>query len=235
MSRNLLQDMVRVKNSVSPRERSVRDVSPNEDREKEKEKIPSQTKENNKKSKFRIYFVALFSVVFLLFALSFLFSKAKITIVPKTEEMSLNENLSAVKGGNAALGLSFDLVVISGEESKTVPGGEEKDVAIPAQGTVLIYNSYSASVQNLDIDTRLEGSNGKIYKTVKKITVPGRISENKPGSVEVGIYGAETGEGYNSAPLDFKIFGFKGTPKYDKFYARSKGEITGGFKGKSPV
>ena len=222
MSRNLLQDMVRVKSPVARRETQSN---------------PYETKQNKKgkESKYRIYFVALISVVFLLFALSFLFSGAKIVITPKIREIPLNsENLSAAKDPNIP-GLSFDLVVISGEENKTIQGGEEKEVEISAKGVVLIYNSYSSSSQVLDINTRLEGSNGKIYKTDKKITVPGMTKDGKAGSVEVGIYGADTGEEYNSTPLDFKIFGFKNTPKYSKFYGRSKGEITGGFKGKSPI
>ncbi|MFA5095124.1 MAG: hypothetical protein WC447_00470 [Candidatus Paceibacterota bacterium] len=237
MPRNLLQDMVKVKNPrptfIKGRERPVRntfDVTSLG----EKEKVPSEKKPSNKGPKYRIYFVALISVVFLLFALSFLFSKAKITIIPEVKEIPLsNENLSAVKDLSTQ-DLSFDLVMIPGEENKTIQGGEVKEVAIAATGTVMIYNAYSSSPQNLDIDTRLEGSNGKIYKTNKKITVPGMVKD-KPGSVEVGIYGAGPGEEYNSAPLDFKIFGFKGTPKYSKFYGRSKGEITGGFTGKSPV
>ena len=46
--------------------------------------------------------------------------------------------------------------------------------------------------------------------------------DGKPGSVEVGIYGSSAGPEYNSIPIDFKIFGFKNTPKYAKIYARSK-------------
>jgi len=235
MPRNLLQDMVRktpAKKGMIQREKpayhtfNVADAGG--------EKIPDKTKQNNKGSKYRLYFVALISVIFLLFALSFLFSSAKVVVTPKVKEIPLNENLSATKDSNTS-SLSFDLVVISGEENKIIQGGEVKDVVVAAKGTVLIYNTYSSSSQTLDIDTRLEGSNGKIYKTSKKITVPGMTKDNKPGSVEVGIYGAETGEEYNSVPLDFKIFGFRGTPKYSKFYARSKGEITGGFKGKAPV
>ena len=185
------------------------------------------------RSKYRIYLVALISIVFLLFALSFLFSGAKIILVPKVRDIPVKENLSATKDGNLP-GLSFDLVVISGEESKTIEGGEMKEVSIVASGSVVIYNSYSSSSQNLDVDTRLEGSNGKIYKTNKKITIPGMTKDGKPGSAEVGIYGGVAGPEYNSTPLDFKIIGFKGTPKYAKFYARSKGEIVGGFKGMSP-
>jgi len=219
--------MVRVKTSI--RERPTSQFTGGG-----KEKIPDDIKKNSKGSKYRIYFVALISVIFLLFALSFLFSGAKITVIPKVKDVSLNTSLSAIKNSNTE-SFSFDLVVISGEEKKVIQGGEEKDVAVAAQGIVLIYNSFSSSPQTLDIDTRLEGSNGKIYKTNKKIVVPGITKDDKPGSVEVGIYGAGTGDEYNSTPLDFKIFGFKGTPKYSKFYARSKGDITGGFKGKSSL
>ena len=232
MPRNLLQDMVRVKTPqrMPTKERQI---------EIEREKIPTKLKQNNKSpnkgSKYRIYFVALISVVFLLFALSFLFSGAKVTIVPKVKEIPLNnENLSATKDSSTP-GLPFDLVIISGEENKTIQGGVVKDVTIAATGTILIYNSYSSSPQVLAIDTRLEGSNNKIYKTSKKITVPGMTKDGKPGSIEAGIYAAEIGEEYNSTPLDFKILGFQGTPKYSKFYGRSKGDITGGFKGKSSI
>jgi hypothetical protein len=229
MAKNLLQDMVRVKNPIKERV-----INRNVENSKKREEIFEGTRQNNKKSKYRIYFIALVSVVFLLFALSFLFSGAKVTIIPKIKEIPLNDNLSAVKDSNIA-GLSFDLVVISGEEQKIMQGGEIKNVSITAKGTILIYNNYSSSSQLLAKDTRLEGSNGKIYKTSKKITIPGITKDGKIDSVEVDIYGAEAGAEYNSIPLDFKILGFKGTSKYSKIYARSVGDITGGLEGKSPV
>jgi len=103
-----------------------------------------------------------------------------------------------------------------------------------AIGTVIIYNAFSPSAQTLSIDTRLEGSNGKIYKTEAKAIVPGMDKKGTPGKVEVKIYASAPGADYNSPPLDFKIVGFKGTAKYEKFYGRSKGEIAGGFIGKMP-
>lgn len=225
MPRNLLQDMVRVKTPI--RKETRREIE-------REDKIPNTIK-NGKKSKYRLFFVALVSIVFLLFALSFLFSIAKVTVTPKVKEIPLNnENLSAAKDGSLP-GLPFDLVVISGEENKIIQGGEEKEVAIAAQGSVLIYNSFNSSAQTFTIGTKLEGTNGKIYKINKKITVPGKTPDGKPGSAEVGIYGAIAGEEYNSDPIDFKISIFKGTSKYSKFYARSKGAITGGFNGKMPV
>ena len=185
---------------------------------------------------YGLWMVALVSVAFLLFALSFLFTKAKVAVIPKVADVNLNETFSAIKNGNTEEGdrLPFDLVVLEGTESKTVPAGAEQDVTTPATGRAIIYNAYSAAPQPLAIETRLEGSNGKIYKTDTKLTVPG-MKGDTPGSIEAGIYAAEPGPEYNSGPLDFKIFGFKGTPKYAKFYARGKGDLSGGFVGKSNI
>ena len=243
MAKNLLQDMIRVKNPA--RERGIESKFESLKRKPirnidnvsfvNEEEIPDRIKKSNKGSKYRIYFVALVSIVFLLFALSFFFSGAKITITPKVKEIPLNnENLSATKDQNTS-DLSFDLVVIPGEESKIVQGSGVKDVSVAATGAVVIYNSYSSLPQIFAINTKLEGSNGKIYKTNKKVTVPGMTKAGKPGSVEVDISGLTAGVEYNSNPIDFKILGFKGTPKYSKFYARSKGNISGGLKGKTAI
>ncbi len=227
MPKSMLQDMVKKqKQETSKKVEKFFEYQEKKPDILEKKKI--------KKPKYRIYFMALVSVAILLFALSFLFSGATITVTPKTEDVPItNENLSASKDLNAP-GLSFDLVVISGDESKNIQGGEMKDVYTTATGNIMIYNAYNSSSQTLSADTRLEGSNGKIYKTSKKVTVPGMSKSGKPGSVKVGIYAAGAGDSYNSDPLDFKIAGFKGTPKYSKFYGRSEGNISGGYKGKQP-
>jgi len=246
MVKHLLQDMVRVqtptkkriKAKVEAKERT-RETTRERTRVKKKKGKEKFTRdnivvENDNASKYRIYFIAFISIIFLLFALSFLFSGAKITVIPKIEEIALNSNMSATKDLNTST-LPFDLVIISGEENKLIQGGKEEDVEIASLGTVVIYNTFSTSSQVLDINTRLEGSNDKIYKTKNRIRVPGMTKDGKPGSVEVGVYASEAGQKYNSAPLDFTILGFKGTPKYSKFYARSKGDIVGGFKGVSAV
>ncbi|MEI6280421.1 MAG: hypothetical protein WCP17_00260 [bacterium] len=222
MAKHLLEDMVKTRHIKT----EIKEVLPKEPIEI----LPIQKKN---KSKYTLWFVALFSVIFFLFALSMLFSKADIVINPKIKDVVLNENLSANKDLNND-NLSFDWMVIPGEESRVIKTSGEKDVNLAATGTILIYNTFSSSPQSLNIDTRLEGSNGKIYKTSKKIVVPGMSKEGTPGQVEVGIYAAETGVEYNSGPLDFQIFGFKGSPKYSKFTGRSKTgtEIIGGFNGK---
>ncbi|MFA6520750.1 MAG: hypothetical protein WCT44_04075 [Candidatus Paceibacterota bacterium] len=228
MAKFLLEDMVKAK-----RERkgikTVKKIDPPPPVQAKEIKVKS----SDSKPRTMLWFVALFSVGFCFFAFSVFFSKAEITVSPKIVDVTLKENLSATKDSNT--NLSFNLIVIDGLESKTIQAAEEKDVKEYAKGTVVVYNAFSSSAQALNIDTRLEGSNGKIYKTQTKLVVPGMSKNGTPGSVEVGIYGAEVGEGYNSTPLDFKILGFKGTPKYAKFYARSKGDIKGGFIGKAPV
>ena len=227
MPKNSFQDFVKIKRPE--KEQFFKEIR----RPKAESSFSSEMNENmgNKGSKHTIWFVTLISIIFLFFAVSFLFSSAKIFVDPKTEVLDLNQTFSAVKsGGNTDL--AFDLISINGEEDKTVTGGTAVDVANKAEGTVILYNAYSTSSQSLSINSKLEGSNGKIYQIKTKIIIPGMKTKDLPGSVEVDIYGAEPGEEYNSVPLDFKILSFKGTSKYLKFYGRSKGEIKGGLKGK---
>lgn len=244
MPKYLFEDMIRNKRQRQGAGKEIQEIK-KEPESKEKPileiiyKVP-EIKEarviySKSRGRYMLWIIAGVSITFCLFALSFLFSKAEIVVDPKTKEVVLNENLSADLNSNNSL--PFNLVVFDDTESKTIKATGEKDMAEKAVGTTIIYNAFSSVPQTLSVDTRLEGSNGKIYKTETKTVVPGmKKGSTTPGSVEVKIYAAEAGEEYNSDPLDFKIFGFKGTPKYDKFYGRSKTgtEITGGFKGKVP-
>lgn len=143
---------------------------------------------------------------------------------------SLDFSDSASRGSVDGPDLSFEIVSMEGSENTKITATTQKEMKTAARGQVIIYNKYSASPQKLSVDTRLEGSNGKIYKTDKEVVIPGMTGDT-PGFIKVGVYGYEPGEAYNSGPLDFKVFGFRGTGKYDKFYARSEGDITGGMSG----
>jgi hypothetical protein len=200
MAKRLLEDIVKNKNT----QKTAKIVLPSKLAENKDTKSVS-TKSS---PKYVLWFVALISVIFCFFAFSYLFSKAEIVVNPKIKEVALNENFSATKDASGD-SLGFNTVIISGEESETVQATEEKEVKEVATGSVVIYNSFSSVPQNLNIDTRLEGSNGKIYKTLTKATVPGMTKGKVPGSVEVKIYAAQPGEEYNSDPLDFKIYGFR--------------------------
>src|SRR3989338_6435748 len=123
MPKNLIQDMVKIKQAKKP---EVRKASPPQ----------SVIIKSEPGFGYRLWFVAAVSMVFFLFALSYLFSEAKITVNPKIQDIILDENLSAHKDGFAD-SLSFDLVVISGEENKMMQGSGEKEVSKKAEGIVV--------------------------------------------------------------------------------------------------
>ncbi len=193
----------------------------------------TEIKSKKPRRRYGVWFVAFASILFLVSALSFLFSKAHIVITPKTQIVSSTTTISAIKNSGTTTP-SFDLVVISGQETMKIDAEEKREISESATGKVIIYNTFSTATQRLSVDTRLEGSNGKIYKTTKEVVVPGMKQDGTPGSIAVDIYASEAGESYNSGPLDFKIFGFKGTPRYEKFYARSTTPINGGLVGNLP-
>ena len=89
MPKNLLQDMVKIKRTRTRVEKPVKaEIA---------EFYPGAilpVKNDNKKTRYALWFVAFISASFLFFAISFLFSKATITINPKIQDIVLNENLS---------------------------------------------------------------------------------------------------------------------------------------------
>ncbi|MDP9249300.1 MAG: hypothetical protein M3M85_02190, partial [bacterium] len=239
-----LEDMI--KRKASPRiiqkvvkepDVSVRtEVRPPERFSKSEYSSESPKASVGRRSIYMLWTVAAFSAAFLLIGLSFMWGKATAEVFPIMKTFALNDNFTADKTATGG-GLGFELMVIHGEESKVLEATEEKELTQRASGIAAIFNDYSVTSQRLDLDTRLSGSNGKIYKTKTQVTVPGQKADGSAGTVEVGIYAAEAGEDYNSGPLDFEIIGFKGTPKAQGFKVRSKTgtEITGGFKGKTLV
>lgn len=182
-----------------------------------------------------IWYIAAATIIIFVFALTFIFAKATVTVTPREGTVELSGPIVAQK--ESATGLNYEMISSESDASVEVTASSEKKyVEKKATGSVKIYNNNSTAVQKLLIDTRLETSNGLIYKTKKAVTVPGQKMEGGklvPGSVDVEIYADQPGEEYNASSADFKIFGFKGSPKYNNFYAKTTTAITGGFKGDS--
>ncbi len=113
----------------------------------------------------------------------------------------------------------------------------EKYVERKASGEITIYNDYSSSPQALVASTRFETSDGKIYRIVDKVTVPGAKivgGEIEPSSITVKAVADKAGEEYNIGPVSkFTIPGFEGSDKFEGFYGSSSGSMTGGFIGES--
>ncbi|QQR76488.1 hypothetical protein IPJ63_03255 [Candidatus Nomurabacteria bacterium] len=182
----------------------------------------------------RIWVFAAVSVFILFFALSFLFSGASVSVSPKTVSVDIATDFASEK--DAILpSLPFQLMAISASEKVSNPSTGSKVASSKATGTVVLFNEYSTTPQNLLINTRLEAPNGKIYYTDKAVSIPGYKKTGTtitPGSVDVKVTAAEAGEEYNSPLTDFTIIGFKtNADKYAKMYGRSRTEISGGATG----
>src|ERR1051326_1902366 len=142
MAKRLIQDMVRVKGKKKVALQKKLEPEP------VREVISRSNDTNSKKrSRYVIWSIAFASLAFCLFAVSFLFSSAEVVVNPKTKDILLNQNLSASRDSSSNA-LSFNMVIIPGEESKTVQASGEKDVSIKATGTAVIYNAFSADPQN---------------------------------------------------------------------------------------
>ncbi len=180
-----------------------------------------------------VWYVAALAIIILVFALTFVFAGATVYVTPRQGTVELSGPILAEK--EARSGLVFKVMTLEDEQTVSVPAGEKHYVEKKATGKVRFFNSTN-SQQKLLIDTRLEAPNGNIYKTKTAVVIPAsKIESGKsvPGTVDVEIYADQAGESYNAKDLDFKIFGFKGGPKYNTIYAKSISEITGGFKGET--
>jgi hypothetical protein len=164
-------------------------------------------------------------------------------IVPKAVvavqlKSGVNKMDLEVRGETNLSSIDFDgkivpIKIIEKEKEKSLtfnPGG-----AISAQsnqkagGKITIYNEYSSASQPLVATTRFLTSDGKLFRLIKDITVPGTSNaggEIKPGAVEAEVMADKSGEEYKIGPSTFTIPGFEGGPKYDKFYAKSADSMT---------
>lgn len=177
-------------------------------------------------------------VLFALFAgagfwyLSGTFSRAVVRVTPRTEQASIDAVFTAQRGEGD---LRFETVSFRARDFTVIPSEKTERVQKKATGILTVYNAFSSSKQQLVEKTRFRASDGKIYRAVEAISVPGATKSASgvlvPGSVDAPVVADEPGSGYNRGPGDFVIPGFEGSPKFEKIYAKLKGEISGGFIG----
>lgn len=78
--------------------------------------------------------------------------------------------------------------------------GQNANVNSKAQGTITIYNDYSAAPQELVATTRFVTPDGKIFRIVNTVTVPGAtVAANgtiTPSSIDTPIIADQGGSGH---------------------------------------
>lgn len=198
-------------------------------------KKPSKKKKNTGKYLLS-FFIVFIGITIIGVALSLSYSKAVVTITPKVANFDVNGTFTAKKNPTGSE-LGYEVVTVADEVHQTIPATSGPVVQTKAKGTAVIYNNYSSVAQTLVAGTRLSDSHGLIYRTSTTISVPGK--KTSPGSIEVAIVADVAGANYNATVADlkgdYKIVGYKGTPKYDGFYARLKTDLTGGFSGNKMI
>ncbi|MDO8572524.1 MAG: hypothetical protein Q7S11_01990 [bacterium] len=203
-------------------------------------RISNSNNVKKKSSHFVLWILAVVVIVGTLgVAFSTIFFGATIKIIPLNKSVSLELDIVARENTTEEGFVPYQKIPLPNEEmSEDIPATLEKEITKKASGTIKIYNEYSTASQRLIKNTRFESKSGKIYRIDNSIVVPGMSvagGKTTPGSVEAKVYGDAPGEEYNSGPSDFTIPGFKGDPRYTKFYARSQTPLMGGFSGKVKV
>lgn len=165
------------------------------------------------------------------------FAYVSLVITPREEFIAVSSTLHA---SSKSTGRDVSLEVITVEDTmiREKEVEKRKKVEERAKGRVVIFNAYTAQPQVLVQGTRLEAPNGNIYRIPEQILVPAAKVENGkiiPQGIEVTVIADKPGAEYNLGLSDFTIPGFKGSARFEKFYGRSKTEITGGLEGEAQI
>ncbi len=199
--------------------------------------LPKKPHRLSSRSKRIILIISIVSVLIAALVCFIILPKAKVTLVLKgnVTEASFDATIS-----KNTVSPDFEKAILPGqkitlekeETQKDLPCTGKKNIGQKATGTIIISNSYDENPQSLVDNTRFVASNGKTYRLVAGVTVPGaHVSGGNvvAGTTTANIQADDMGEDYNIASSHFTIPGFADTPKYDKIYADTSSAIKGGF------
>lgn len=192
-----------------------------------------RTRYKNKRTSLGTWIFILTIMVLVIGAglLTYVFNTAKVTIVPKHADLfDFHKPITFGQAMSDTSNVPFIVATSSITKTKTLTLAESHKVETKASGKIIVYNNFDNTAQKLIKGTRFESAAGKMYRINQSIVVPGK-SGDKPGSIEVTVYADSYGEDYNGDKLDFTIPGFKDSPRYKGFFARSSGPMTGGMSG----
>ena len=232
--------MIKKLQDVTPPKRSIHDIPvPNG---KSRKSISTMTSRGYKKKKSSflksiVLASVMICVVFVLFV-SFISSSVTINVVPNQLDKRTDASFIAVSD-NETGGIPFDIVMLDKTETRAVAVTGEENVLEKARGKIVVFNDFDTKSQRLIKNTRFETPEGLIFRIQNSVIIPGQKEDSSgkiiPGSLEVTVYADQPGEEYNVGLKDFTVPGFSGSERFDKFYARSKTIMEGGFEGVKKV
>lgn len=187
----------------------------------------------------QIVVIASVLAVFMAIYLFFKLPKAEITVWPKVDTLSYQEEITADKSA-VLVDISKNIIPAqyfetTKTETQDFPAtGNALNEGL-ASGTITIYNKYDPPTPfTFKAGTHFMSDSGKLFVAPQKIIIPaakksgGKIT---PGSVQVQVRAVEGGSGYNIAPSNFSVPGLKGTAYYYSVYAESTKAMEGGYTG----
>ena len=225
------------KNGIDSEKERVLEKMYSSNRYAEENEKPIKRHSSSREKLIRNFFLGFIGLCFLAFVgvAGYLFwPSAKIIIEPNVTSNKIDLDLHGSVDVTKADKTNIPVSVIDKDESVTLSydvKGSSSIAAKKASGSVVIYNNYESSPQTLIATTRLESTDGKIFRIVKNVVVPGTTTvagEVKPGAITAEVIADQPGVDYNIDPTSFTIPGFKDGPKYDKFSAKSSDKMTGG-------
>jgi len=171
----------------------------------------------------------------------FTLSKAEIEIWPETESLTF-ETKATIDSEGKNIDVSNKVIpgktiVVEKTVSEEFPSSGKILKEKKAEGIIRVYNAYSTSSQALVSNTRFISAEGKLFRSLEKVTIPGGKYEGGklvPGELDVKVVADQSGPEYNITATTFSIPGFAGTAKYTKFYGKSSENMTGGLREKVP-
>ena len=238
--------------AVSAREEEEQSFIREEDRFFKKRKLPppgagdeEEEEAPERGSRKWVGWVAALVVVVIavLAAVTVVFGSAKIEIVFKQTPWNYSGNFvadKAVSTINAATDvMPAQVFTLPKNVTQLFPATGKDNVSLKAQGTITIYNAYSSAPQPLVATTRFVTPDGKIFRLVSKVVVPGASIVNGkivPSSTTATVAADQAGSDYNIGPTPkLTIPGFQGTAKYDAFSGALLSGTSGGFVGVKAV
>lgn len=172
-----------------------------------------------------------------------LFGRAEVTLnftrVPWEHKGSFRATTAVAKTDAAGRVVPAELFRQNKNVTQLFTATGRAEVQEKAKGTLTIYNAYSSERQTLVATTRFMTPDGKIFRLIQQVVVPGaQVKEGKiiPSSIEVPVVADKAGSEYNVGAVDrLTIPGFKGSPKYEGFYGALHKGTSGGYAGVRPV
>jgi hypothetical protein len=178
-------------------------------------------------------------VLLAMYGLDLRFAKAVVKIWPETSDLSQNVKVAVdptVQAVDETKNLIPGFNVAVEETVKgSSPATGQKNVQGKAQGTVKLFNNYTAA-QRLVKGTRIQAPLEKFQPALTKNETPwfrtiADVVLDPKSSATVGVVSDNPGEKFNIDPSVFSVPGLVGTAQYTFIYGQSFEKFQGGTQG----